>query len=67
MRLSVHGPGTEDGGTRSDLEPVSPAVLRPDGLVVKGGRGGDLVVADVTVLHAERLQAVVGVGGAGDV
>ena len=69
MRLSVHGPGTEDGGTRSDLQPVSvsPAVLRPDGLVVKGGRGGDLVVADVTVLHAERLQAVVGVGGAGDV
>ena len=44
---------------------VSPSVLRPDGFVVKGGGGGDLVVADVTVLHAERLHALVGVGGAG--
>ena len=43
---------------------VSPAVLRPDGFVVKGGGGGDLVVLDVTVLHAERLHALVGVGGA---
>ena len=47
--------------------PVSPAVVRPDGFVVKSGGGGDLVVADVAVLHAERLQAVVGVGGASDV
>ena len=44
--------------------PVSPAVLRPDGFVVKGGGGGDLVVPDVTVLHAQRLHALVGVGGA---
>ena len=53
----------------SDLKCVidSPAVLRPDGLVIKCGRGGDLVVANVTVFHAERLQAVVGVGRPGNV